>query len=281
MRWTPKAAKELTDGEWLYFSPAFSNEEKTGRILELINIALTNIPATRGMTPLVAASRGIMTKEEKAALRKASLKRLAEMKEELAKLAESLADEEDEEEETPPSSKEEVKTSDEPKSEPEPTKTSDEEKAKDEIAATARSLTGCSKSSDVIGALYALSIAAKAPKAPAPVDDFDAEKEVGKLVASGKIAPVQKADIVALAKSNRPAFYALSKHLVPIVTTPANAARKSPDVPAAGNGKLTVQMLSKQQKETARMMNVSPEQFVETHNRNLASRNERLGISEE
>lgn len=57
VRWTPTAAKGLADGEWLYFSPFFESDEKTGRILELINIALTNVPATKNMQPLVAASR--------------------------------------------------------------------------------------------------------------------------------------------------------------------------------------------------------------------------------
>jgi phage I-like protein len=59
VRWTAMAATGLTAGEWLYFSPYFVSDEKTGRILELINIALTNVPATKGMTPLVAASRGV------------------------------------------------------------------------------------------------------------------------------------------------------------------------------------------------------------------------------
>jgi len=57
VRWTPPAYTALTNKEWLYFSPYFSAEEETGRILELINLALTNIPATTNMTPLVAAHR--------------------------------------------------------------------------------------------------------------------------------------------------------------------------------------------------------------------------------
>lgn len=54
VRWTEPAAAALARAEWRYFSPAFDHED--GRILELVNVALTNIPATKKMTPLMAAS---------------------------------------------------------------------------------------------------------------------------------------------------------------------------------------------------------------------------------
>jgi len=60
VRWTPPAAEALTNKEWLYFSPYFSAEEDSGRILELVNLALTNIPATMNMQPLVAAGRSFL-----------------------------------------------------------------------------------------------------------------------------------------------------------------------------------------------------------------------------
>ncbi len=123
VRWTPPAFDALSNKEWLYFSPYFSAEEGSGRILELINLALTNIPATRHMTPLVAASRSKLameddTKEEsanalaegdppppkddeKAAARRAARERmaqlraaLAEAEDEYASLAEGTADDE-------------------------------------------------------------------------------------------------------------------------------------------------------------------------------------------
>lgn len=56
IRWTQSAAAQLSAGEWRYFSPAFLVDDATGRIVELINVALTNNPATKNMTPLVAAS---------------------------------------------------------------------------------------------------------------------------------------------------------------------------------------------------------------------------------
>jgi phage I-like protein len=55
IKWTPKAAKEIAEGEWLYLSPAFLANRTTGEISELINVALTNLPATEQALPLVAA----------------------------------------------------------------------------------------------------------------------------------------------------------------------------------------------------------------------------------
>jgi hypothetical protein len=55
VRWTRQAATGLADREWLYFSPTFLSDTKTGRIKSLVNIALTNVPATKNLAPLVAA----------------------------------------------------------------------------------------------------------------------------------------------------------------------------------------------------------------------------------
>lgn len=55
VRWTNKAAAHLREGEWRYYSPAFTTGDD-GRILELINVALTNLPATHQLEALVAAS---------------------------------------------------------------------------------------------------------------------------------------------------------------------------------------------------------------------------------
>jgi phage I-like protein len=61
--WTPAASKMLTDREYRYTSPAFRTEEEGGRISELINVALTNLPATRNHTPLMASRAGEPRKE--------------------------------------------------------------------------------------------------------------------------------------------------------------------------------------------------------------------------
>jgi hypothetical protein len=56
VRWTPGAAAAVAAGEWKYVSPTFITDEDA-RITELINCALTNLPATKRMAPLVAASK--------------------------------------------------------------------------------------------------------------------------------------------------------------------------------------------------------------------------------
>ncbi len=56
VRWTEPAAEALRRKEWRFMSPAFSTEE--GRITCLWNVALTNMPATRRLEPLMAASAG-------------------------------------------------------------------------------------------------------------------------------------------------------------------------------------------------------------------------------
>ncbi len=55
VKWTPEAARMLASSEYGYFSPAF-DYDKRGHIQQLANVALTNLPATKQMRPLVAAS---------------------------------------------------------------------------------------------------------------------------------------------------------------------------------------------------------------------------------
>lgn len=55
VNWTPTAAKALADREFRYFSPALYLDRESGEVRELINIALTNIPATKHQAPLVAS----------------------------------------------------------------------------------------------------------------------------------------------------------------------------------------------------------------------------------
>lgn len=54
VRWTPKAAEALRQKEWRFMSPAFAL--KDGRITSLLNVALTNMPATNNLEPLMAAN---------------------------------------------------------------------------------------------------------------------------------------------------------------------------------------------------------------------------------
>lgn len=54
VRWTEAAAEALRAKEWRFMSPAFSTED--GRITSVLNVAITNLPATRRLEPLMAAS---------------------------------------------------------------------------------------------------------------------------------------------------------------------------------------------------------------------------------
>jgi phage I-like protein len=56
VRWTPAAHSAIAQGEWRYISPTFLHDAKTGRVSELLNVAITNLPATRGLDPLVSLS---------------------------------------------------------------------------------------------------------------------------------------------------------------------------------------------------------------------------------
>lgn len=54
VQWSPKADKHLRNREYRYISPWFNYDEESSRILDLVNIALTNTPATFNLRPLVA-----------------------------------------------------------------------------------------------------------------------------------------------------------------------------------------------------------------------------------
>jgi phage I-like protein len=62
--WTDKAKSMLAAGEYRYFSIACRVDAKSGRCVELINFALTNLPAGNGLQALVAASRNFENEED-------------------------------------------------------------------------------------------------------------------------------------------------------------------------------------------------------------------------
>lgn len=66
VEWTPRASDMLRAREYRYVSPAFEADESL-RVTELVNVALTNLPATKAMTPLVASKDTTMTDEKKLA----------------------------------------------------------------------------------------------------------------------------------------------------------------------------------------------------------------------
>jgi hypothetical protein len=57
VNWTDDAKNGIEKKEWLYISPVFTKDDD-GRITSLVNLAITNNPATWGARPLIAASRG-------------------------------------------------------------------------------------------------------------------------------------------------------------------------------------------------------------------------------
>lgn len=65
IQWTPRATKGLADREWRFFSPAVMLDSKTREVLAITNVALTNLPATKGQEPLVASDTAAPTAAEK------------------------------------------------------------------------------------------------------------------------------------------------------------------------------------------------------------------------
>lgn len=59
VRWTAEAEKALRAGEWRFTSPAFLYDEESGRVLQLVNVAICNLPATRQLDALVAANKDV------------------------------------------------------------------------------------------------------------------------------------------------------------------------------------------------------------------------------
>lgn len=58
IEWTEMGDAALRKREFRFFSPALLQERSSGRISQLLNIALTNLPATKGQRPLVAHAAG-------------------------------------------------------------------------------------------------------------------------------------------------------------------------------------------------------------------------------
>jgi len=54
--WTEQAAAMIESKQYRYFSPVFSADEKTKRILRLFSVALTNRPALNNIMPLAASA---------------------------------------------------------------------------------------------------------------------------------------------------------------------------------------------------------------------------------
>lgn len=98
VQWNDRALKLLEAREYRYFSPVFLYEKKTGKIVELMSLALTNTPRTIGIPPIVAKDQTLKHKERIMEFLKsvATMLGLAETATEdqvLAELQQRLADE--------------------------------------------------------------------------------------------------------------------------------------------------------------------------------------------
>jgi len=57
VEWTDRARELIEKKEYRYYSPAFNRDKKSGRLTELVNVALTNLPRMNGLAPLIAKGR--------------------------------------------------------------------------------------------------------------------------------------------------------------------------------------------------------------------------------
>lgn len=71
-RWTERATTMIKAKEYRFISPTF-HYEKDGRVLDIINAALTNNPALDGLTELAAASRRLASNATGAEIARAAL----------------------------------------------------------------------------------------------------------------------------------------------------------------------------------------------------------------
>lgn len=60
IKWTPQAAEYLKNREYRYFSPVIKTDN-TGNVYRLVNVALTNLPATDDLEPLIELKDKQMT----------------------------------------------------------------------------------------------------------------------------------------------------------------------------------------------------------------------------
>lgn len=54
IQWTAKAKAHIDAGEYKFLSPVLPYDARTGEVLDLLHVALTNFPAVDGMTPVAA-----------------------------------------------------------------------------------------------------------------------------------------------------------------------------------------------------------------------------------
>ena len=243
VRWTSKAAAALREGEWRYISPAFVTDEE-GRITSLINVALTNLPATHQLEALVAASeRAVMSAKPPPA---SPGKENPIMKNVLSALG--LSDNATEADAVVALAR---------KSE----SASQNEKAVQEVL----SIVGATTVSEAIGKVAGLrDEAGKTAKLSARVVELETglrKKEVERIVeekvALGFLTPATREFAVSLGVKDDESFQAYLKTLT---SQPINTSGGK-DKPAADGA---AKRLSKDERDIAKKFGMAPEVFVKT-----------------
>lgn len=208
VKWGPAAAKALADKEYRYFSPAFTTT-KGNRIERMINMALTNLPATHGLTPLVAAAQN-----PKDCMADSDSRDFKSKAEEMAYLKQRMAELEAEEEKDPVTNEDDMDSDDSDDSDspetnadehdepdgdegdvPPPKKTSKPAKMSD-LQRTIVQLTGQTDTQAQVGALIALSESNKRLAAMerrvAKIDAREHARKVERAIQDGRLTPGQR-----------------------------------------------------------------------------------------
>lgn len=260
IRWTPRAAERLRGKEYRYFSPAFTTDEKNV-ITRLVNCALTNQPATKNQTPLVAARQGTHTLEKEKTMSDETLKALTdavtkctaavnEYGQKFTSIEERLSALED--------------------SATKPEKKDEEPVATGDFAKDVLTLTGKTSVSEALGVLKGHKAAAEqAQKLSQRVAELEAEKVnaeaerlVNEAVTAGKVEPAAKAQMLELGKKDVVQLRALLAVLPSRV--PGGNPAASPTQPKDAPATVT---LTDEEKEQADKYGIPLDKVLETKKR--------------
>lgn len=255
VRWTPDGERRLREKCQRYISPAF-NTDKKGRVLDVLNVAITALPATHNAAPLVAASqRSKGMDEEKLAKYSGRLRQMLGMdQEDGAQIADAIKSMDPDamlevivdlmagaEPDVPAP---EMEMADPP---------ADGEDEEEQIAMAARSLTGAKSAGEVVAKLNAMSKAAagaeKAERAALVAQNKDLFGE--ELQSWALSAPAKTLnDYISAARKNKPAVRSI---------TPVQP------IPSAGPNPADEQ-LTPEEEEVLKHSRITREQYLETRN---------------
>ncbi len=240
--WTTDGARRLTEKTQRFISPAFARNPETRRITRVINVAITALPATDQLTPLIAANiRGDQMNELKAALGlaedatddevlaalKALTAKLADTEAKLAKLQEDGLEEEE------------------------------EAKANAAVAEAARTATGKTKPDEVAAGLVALSARRTA--------DTDTAAELATLRAgleSRDVRDMVKDHIDQIPKTLETWALAQTPDALKVYLKDAPKIRRTPAVELAVDNDDAITLTS-EDREVATQLGVDPAKMLE------------------